>query len=306
MTREKYIVALIPVHNGLKYTKHGLKKLFESLSQTAPSKDKFEVIIIDDGSTDGTAEWIMNNYPQITVLAGNGNLWWSGSINKGARYAFNDLNADYILLWNNDITPEKEYFLNLSKLIRIHQEEQILASKIYFMHKPDVIWNMGGIFKPKSGKKLVIGLFHKDNIRFEQAQKCDWATGMGTLVPRQVVESIGCWDEKRFPQYHGDSDFTFRATKAGYKIIACPELKIWNDTKHTGMGHDDKIGTLIASLSDIRSNFNIKKDLLFYHLHGEGLFSYYGLLKKYFGYFGGFLKWKILGIFGKHRTDEYT
>ena len=65
--------------------------------------------------------------------------------------------------------------------------------------------------------------------------ECDWLPGMGTVTHKSVYEKIGMLDEIRFPQYHGDSDFTLRAKKRGYKIIVYPDLKIYNDNRNTGI-----------------------------------------------------------------------
>ena len=68
------------------------------------------VIIIDDGSSDGSKKWLRNNYPCVEVLEGSGNLWWSGAMNLGLDYVLSQTKAKYILLWNNDIKPSKDYF----------------------------------------------------------------------------------------------------------------------------------------------------------------------------------------------------
>ncbi|NJO67967.1 MAG: hypothetical protein HC830_00630 [Bacteroidetes bacterium] len=63
----------------------------------------------------------------------------------------------------------------------------------------------------------------------------NWLPGMGTLIHETVVQKAGYWDNINFPQYHGDSEFTFRAYLNGFKIEVDPDLVIWNDTTHTGI-----------------------------------------------------------------------
>src|SRR5450756_1670023 len=109
---------LIPIYNRLTITKQGLRNLYKALEQyTATGKweCRFEVIVIDDGSTDGSSQWIAENYPGVHLLQGDGNLWWSGATNKGARFAIEHLQSDYILLWNDDIAPDNDYFLEVEK-----------------------------------------------------------------------------------------------------------------------------------------------------------------------------------------------
>ena len=84
------IAILIPVFNNLEYTKKCLQNLEEKLGENNIAKH-FPIIVIDDGSSDETADWIKKNYPEVELLFGNGNLWWSGGINKGAKHAIEKL-----------------------------------------------------------------------------------------------------------------------------------------------------------------------------------------------------------------------
>ena len=297
----KRIAVLIPVFNKLEYTKSCLESLHLLVSSTILTKISVQIIVIDDGSTDGTKEWITNNYSDITVLEGDGNLWWSGGINMGARWVIEEDSADYILLWNNDIEAGTDYFEQLDNLIP-HLENNIIAgSKIYCKHPSDQIWSFGGVFNPRSGKIYMIGFEQPENGNYNSPAEVDWLPGMGTLVHKSVIENIGFWDEQDFPQYHGDSDFTFRAKTAGYIIKVYPQLKLWNDNKNTGLSHNDKFKFLLRMLSDTRSNLNLKKNILFYRRHSTSIVAFWPLFTTYFRLFGGFIKWKILNLFGVTR-----
>ncbi|NJO90891.1 MAG: glycosyltransferase family 2 protein [Chloroflexia bacterium] len=145
---------LIPVFNGLDFTKKCLADL-ENVSQTINNElIKLNTIVIDDGSKDGTSEWINKNYPYVHVLKGNGNLWWSGGINAGIRFALENLDSNYFLLWNNDIKPNENYFQHIFDFIQDRPECSIFCSSIYFLDKPDTLISTGGYFNRKNGKKL--------------------------------------------------------------------------------------------------------------------------------------------------------
>jgi GT2 family glycosyltransferase len=208
--REIKIGILIPVHNGLDFTTKCLKGLYERIAEKTFLQAEFHIIVIDDGSNDGTSEWIKSNYPQTIVLEGDGNLWWSGGINEGTRFAVEEINCNYLLWWNNDITPSHDYFKNLEDIL-VNDSPEVAGSKIYYAHDPQMIWSMGGIFDSGNGKKFMTGMNQKDSEEYITVHKADWLPGMGTILHRSVIDKIGLLDAKNFPQYHGDSDFTLRA-----------------------------------------------------------------------------------------------
>lgn len=295
------IAIVFPIFNGLDYTKKCLQTLSELTALADKSKVKYEVVITDDGSSDGSAEWIRENYPEVYIENGDGNLWWSGGINKAIRFALGELNADYTLWWNNDVIPEEVYFTNLAEILLGNPDIPLLGSKVYLDESKTIVWSMGGIFNMKTGYKEMIGFEQKDSGELLQPQEADWLTGMGTVVHKSVYKKIGFVDADHFPQYHGDSDFTLRAKKAGFKIKAYPQLRIYNDTTNSGLKHGESAKKLYNSLVSIRSNFNVKKDFLFYQMHSTSIIAYKVLINKYVKYIGGFYKWKLLGLFGKKR-----
>ena len=295
------IALLIPIYNGLEYTKACLKSIHLFLDKNSSQQANFSIVVIDDASTDGSYEWISSNYPSVHLLKGTGNLWWSGGINLGVRYAIDQLAADYILWWNNDIISDPNYFKNLIHVLENNETSTVIGSKIYLAQKENTVWSMGGLFDPYTGEKDMIGRGVPDSESFNEIVECDWLPGMGTVIHRSVYDKIGMLDEKNFPQYHGDSDFTYRAKLAGFNIIVNPTLKIYNDTRNSGLKHDESLKKLMQSLFSTKSNFNIRKNVLFYRKYVKSIKAYKVLFKNYFKYIGGFFKWKILGLLGVKR-----
>ncbi|MEZ5194846.1 MAG: glycosyltransferase family 2 protein [Bacteroidales bacterium] len=291
------IAIVFPIFNGLSYTKQCLESLYKLTRVPAVLELNFSIVVVDDGSSDGSYEWIEKNYPQASLLKGDGQLWWSGGINMGVNFAIKQLHSDYILWWNNDILADDNYFMNLAHIIRNNDPKTIIGSKIYLSHNRNIVWSMGGIFNPVTGYKNMIGSERPDDSNMNKIIECDWLTGMGTITHASVYQNIGMLDEKNFPQYHGDSDFTFRAKTKGYKLIVNPNLKIFNDTNNSGLIHDDDLGNLFKSLFSIRSSYNIFKDIKFYRMHTKSILAYYPLWEKYTRYVLGFFKWKVLSIF---------
>ena len=105
--KKELIYIIIPVHNRKEIT---LKCL--DILQKNGDLDIYYVIVVDDGSTDGTSEAIQSLYPNITILVGDGNLWWTGAIKKGMEYAY-DKGAEYFIWLNDDCLVAKESINNL-------------------------------------------------------------------------------------------------------------------------------------------------------------------------------------------------
>lgn len=299
------VAILIPVHNGLEYTQNCISTLKEQIAPFNQKRDiQFSLIVIDDGSSDGTADWIVSHHPDITLLEGDGSLWWSGGVTKGARHALETLNYNWVLLWNNDVVPNENYFLQLSSLIQDSKGDEIIGSKVCDLSNPNKIWSMGGFYNPKTGKKYMLGLDKAVTNKSDEVLECDWLTGMGTLVHQKVFHQIGYWNTKDFPQYFGDTDFTYRAKKHGFRLIVDPKLILYNDTENTGFIHQGSLKKLIQSLVSIRSKYNLRKELRFYQLYAESPLAYMHILSKYTRYIGGFFKWKILGLLGIQKMQS--
>jgi hypothetical protein len=284
------IAILIPVHNGIEFTRKCLQNLHEALYGREEIPQAYKIVVIDDGSTDGTAEWITASYPECTLLKGSGSLWWSGAINAGARWAIEIWNADYLVLWNNDIVIPGDYFQVLNRILQEYDQNTIVGSKIYADKAFRTLWSAGGQFNPRTGKKYMKGYYQPDGEAYDHPLEADWLTGMGTIVPRQVVEKTGYWDNRNFPQYYGDTDFTLRAKNLGCRIIVHPDLKISNDAGNSGIKTANTFHELMTALKSIKSLHNLNINLKFYRKHARSPRAYLHLMDDYFRLTGGFLK----------------
>jgi len=283
---------LIPIYNRLAVTRQGLRSLTETLQQYTRSGNQtchFDIVVIDDGSTDGSSAWIAEHYPAIHLVQGTGELWWSGAINCGAGYAMSQLQSDYLLLWNDDITPADNYFLEVEKLFLQHNpQNMVIGSKILVKEKKDKVWSVGGYFNRTWGR---YGLYTDPGAGHDGFFDCDWQPGMGTFVPVAMMRKYDLrWDDKLFPQYHGDSDFTLRCKRKGIPVKTSLNLVIYNSSETSGLGRITDLRKLWLSLTSMRSNYNVKKRLVFYRRHGVMPLFYWGLGSTYLFYVGSFFK----------------
>jgi len=202
----------------------------QHLDRLMPESGK--IVVVDDGSSDGTKEQIQNEFPEVIILKGDGTLWWSGSINLGANYAIKD-GADYVLFLNNDIILKDDFLIELLKGIDEYPNA-IVASKILSADEPWKIWSMGGKVDWAKGNFWMVGCNRADDNRYTEPVEVDWLPGMSMMVPRDVFIGNIWLDQKNFPQYAGDSDFTIRAKKAGFPLIVWPTSIVYNKVRNSG------------------------------------------------------------------------
>jgi GT2 family glycosyltransferase len=197
----KAISILITVHNRKQKTLRCLKDLY---NQNVPSGYEIDVYLIDDGSTDGTAEVVAKHFPKVNIIKGNGYLYW----NRGMYTAWETASKrkDYdAYIWLNDDTFI--YQNSLSNMI-LHYEETheraIIVASVCSAAKEEVTY--GGYLK--GGKLSPNGTL----------QECDTMNGNFVLIPKIVFQSIGNLDWS-FRHAIGDLDYGYRARKAGFKIF---------------------------------------------------------------------------------------
>lgn len=264
------ITILIPVYNRIEITKLGLTSLYDAIKYYTENCKKhysIGIIVIDDGSTDGSSLWIEKNYPEINILKGNGNLWWTGAINTGARYAIENLSTDYVILWNDDTSCEITYFIELENILSSHNNDIIVGSTILNSDN-NQLWSKLLYFNP------ITGTSSYKEVSFPFGKKTlNWLTGMGTIIPSNIIKEIGYWNNEKFPQYFGDIDFTLRASKRNYKIISSEKLIIYNKTEYSSYKATN-IKSFFRSLesNNLNSRYNLKIRFQFYKEHCESFF----------------------------------
>lgn len=251
MSQYPKVSIVTPVFNGREHTLDYLQSL------SICTYPEFEIIIVDDGSTDGSAAAIAAQFPEVRILRGDGNLWWSGGTNMGIRDAL-ERGADFILTMNNDVKVAPDF---LDVLVAAAEENPgaIIGGKIFFMDDPQRIWSAGGRLDWLSGKTLVqVGHGRMDSEEFCRRAPMDFLTGMNVLIPAAVFDRIGFYDAVRFPQYHADSEFTLRARKVGIPILFEPGARVWNRVESTFMqrflqGRKFGMAAVLELLTSVRS-----------------------------------------------------
>ncbi|NEQ47619.1 MAG: glycosyltransferase family 2 protein [Leptolyngbya sp. SIOISBB] len=198
------VFILIPVHNRRETTVACLEKL-----QTTGDLERFQIVVIDDGSTDGTGEAIAQNYPQVNVLQGDGNLWWTGAIKKGMKYAY-ERNADFVIWLNDDCEFSEQTITNLVGFCYQNSESVIGC---------EVRDKQSGLFVSYGGQQKTWKGFRLIQTSPGQITHCDALCGNIVCIPRKLIDVIGYPNAKALPHYGGDTLYTIKARKSGFSIF---------------------------------------------------------------------------------------
>jgi GT2 family glycosyltransferase len=258
--RPPQVVAVVPIHNGREATLRCLDSLARS---TIP----VGVVVIDDGSTDGSTTAINVQFPDTVILTGDGNLWWSGATNLGARRALAD-GASHVLALNNDCIVHESAVeaLVAESAARPHH---LLGSKMRFLEPSDMILTLGGQCTPHG--LVYVGLFETDEGQWDHIRDATWLPGMALLIPAACFESVGFFDDRVFPQYWGDIDFVVRAREQGWGVGVVPESLVWNDRSQTGESISERpsLGDVWRLLTSRRSTLNLVENVQFHRRHHD-------------------------------------
>ncbi|MCD4722092.1 MAG: glycosyltransferase family 2 protein [Desulfobacula sp.] len=208
------IAIVIPAYNRKAITLMCLDKLNKI------KQEKFEVtiVLVDDGSTDGTFQAVHKFHPQVKVLQGDGNLWWTGATNLGVKYALeNDL--DYILTLNDDVDFENDFLENMLETAKQYPDHIVCCLICYELNRAVIL---------SAGRYRSGFLGYKTPARFhnslasevkERHIESELESGYAMLIPQKVFHRVGLFDNKHFPHHMGDMDFVLKAGNAGHKVI---------------------------------------------------------------------------------------
>jgi len=184
-----------------------------------------EVVVVDNGSSDGSVRAIRERFPMVTVLENGENLGYTGGNNVGIRYAL-EQGADYVFLLNNDTEVDPQM---LKRLIEVAESDPgigVVGPKILYHSEPETIWSAGGIVEPV-GRPVNLGLDERDEGQHDALREVDWVTGCALLIRSSVVRQIGLLDE-RFFIYFEENDWCRRVREAGFKIYYVPTARLWH------------------------------------------------------------------------------
>jgi len=257
LNNSKNLFIVIPVHNRKHFT---LNCLFSLRKQTFQN---FTTVVIDDGSSDGTREMLQKEFPEVVLLRGDGDLWWTGATNLGVKYALEQADQDdYILTFNNDTVVRRDYIQTLLNSASKYPKSLIGSISVSDEDESTVV-DAGVRINWITAKysNLAEGRQYKDILHTDSLiQQVDVLPGRGTLIPIEVFQKVGLYNFKQLPHYGADYEFSRRANMKGYNLLINYKAAILSNVKITGLNNRvNKLGwnDLIRSFFSIRSANNL-------------------------------------------------
>ena len=214
------VSVVIPTHNR----KEKLVRLVNSILESNYPKDRLEIIVVDDASTDGTYEEIRMRFQGVKILRNEKELFLSGSRNVGIENA----KGEYIFLIDDDNVVDRNCILELVKTMMNYSSVGIVGPIMYYYQQPSRVWCAGIKRGMVTSLTTFIGRDEIDKGQFsELIESEDFPNAF--MIKKEVIERIGLFDEENFVIHYDEADFGRRVKKAGYRIVCNPRAKVWHD-----------------------------------------------------------------------------
>lgn len=230
----KPIALLLLNWNTPQHTSNCIKSLLAHSDQQA-----FDIIVADNGSTDGSLEKLKAAFPSLIFLDNQENLGFAEGNNRAIAYSIKNGYA-YSLIMNNDTEVEEDIVKGLFQHLESHPEAAAVQPAIYWMHNKTSLWNGEGHFNPVTGR-----IYNKKRKTYTaKFTKTEWLTGCCMLVRNSVLEKNGGFN-KAFFLYYEDVELSFRIRAAGHELHYLPEVTIYHEAGASGqLATREKEGTL--------------------------------------------------------------
>jgi GT2 family glycosyltransferase len=219
-TGDRRVAVVIPVHNRRDTTLQCLR----SLSRIDRHRLELRIFVVDDGSTDGTADAIRSNFPEVQVIEGDGSLHYAAGTNLGLNAAL-EWNPDFVLAVNDDEVFHPNFLQRLLQTADI-EPRAIIGALLLLWDQPHRVFQVGFYWDTLKGGWQVpddMTAFSVPETPFEVGG----LAGNCVLIPAQAIRECGVLDEKRFPHGWGDIQYFTRLKRNGWKLLVDPKALVW-------------------------------------------------------------------------------
>lgn len=219
------VAVIIANWNGKKY----LRGCLESLrNQTYKN---FQVIFVDNGSDDGSVDFVRENYPEVMVKEIDRNIGFAGGYNLGFRLAMKNEKIQWLVALNNDTKLDEKYLEEMVACAKHHSEAGSIQPKVLNFFEKDKI-DCAGIYITRDGTAHNRGYSEIDKGQFEEEKEIFGVNATAALFSRKALEKTklapGNFFDRDFFAYYEDVDLAWRMRLASFKAIYCPKARVFH------------------------------------------------------------------------------
>jgi len=215
--------------NGKAFLEAFLSPLLDSIA----SFEGAEVVVADNGSTDGSVDFLQEHYPQLRLIRFGENSGYTGGYNR----ALQQIDADYYILLNSDIEVSPHWLPPLLSFMESHPQAAICMPKIRSLSQPDYFEYAGacGGFIDRLGypfcRGRILSHVERDSGQYDTPVEIFWASGACLMIRARVFHELGGFDE-RFFAHQEEIDLCWRAKLTGHQVWVVPQSCVF----HVGGG----------------------------------------------------------------------
>lgn len=243
------VAVVIPNWNGKDFIGVCLRSLEE---QSVPA----QIIVVDNGSSDGSVEYITKQFPKITLVSLPKNTGFTGGVNTGIKRAMAD-GSKYVALFNSDAQAAKTWLEELFDAAEKHPKAGIITGKFLRSDKKHI--DSTGDLLSTHALPFPRGRNERDSGQYDKGEYIFGATGGASLYRTKMLREIGLFDEDFFA-YYEDADISFRAQSAGWKVYYQPKAIAFH-----------KVGGTSSKLGSFARYHSVKNIQLLYLRNMPGL-----------------------------------
>ena len=207
---------------------NGREDTLECLRSLASvSYRNFEVIVVDNGSNDGSVGAIRSAHPNVRVIENGANLGFAAGCNAGIVDAVNR-GVNYVLLLNNDTVVAPDLLDELVNAADNFPDAGVFSAKIYCFSDPLRIWYAGARWMKSDGNFRYLNAGELDDgASLEDVRDTEYASGCAMFFRTATVKQVGMLDASFFLTFE-ETDWCYRVRKVGYRCLVIPRAKVWH------------------------------------------------------------------------------